>query len=573
MTYAIILWGLLFGLAVWLGLAAGKKSFVVFWSGMVTLLLCALVLGGLLWLSPESGLELQQKFLPESFPYQPDSVVFLSDIIYPSMNTNQNPWMMTIALVLLAFVLFVIAFNCRKTVENIYMAFGGTLFFSGVIYFCVPWAFHGANAFCWLWQDYSSAIIYLPEAGWIVIGLSLLMLVSWTLYSFRGRRKGWKVLLWQGGLAVGIFAGCWLAALAVIYPYGCHVRAKLEKLGIQPYPEIAELPSEAQAELNRVQTFFRNLELPVGSVYLWNKEAPENKKIPSDKREYALKTFAAPEAEALLSTYENVLKNHWRPSVAVFSLLNSNRNYARVCAGRAALFLETGQEDKILPELRKIAVMNDALLNNPQTDIEELVRISIQTIWYSNMVRLGPDGVQYASAYREALNRMKARNVQGVTELGLFLYWLDSYLHFKDWQGARGYGSILAAPGMIAKAVDAATSTLALEGKRAQVAQNPVFERSDEENEPEQMLRQVAIKSWLCRNMGTAGLALKLYRSEKGVYPETLEQLVPGYLDEVPVCPFTGKPLAYESDGKTFRLSAVGEQQKKLYYLDTERNY
>lgn len=42
-----------------------------------------------------------------------------------------------------------------------------------------------------------------------------------------------------------------------------------------------------------------------------------------------------------------------------------------------------------------------------------------------------------------------------------------------------------------------------------------------------------------------AGIAVELYRRRHGAWPESLEQLVPEFLDAVPVDPFTGKALEY----------------------------
>jgi len=40
-------------------------------------------------------------------------------------------------------------------------------------------------------------------------------------------------------------------------------------------------------------------------------------------------------------------------------------------------------------------------------------------------------------------------------------------------------------------------------------------------------------------------LAIKAYEREQGVLPQTLNQLVPGYLPRVPADPFDGKPFRY----------------------------
>lgn len=58
------------------------------------------------------------------------------------------------------------------------------------------------------------------------------------------------------------------------------------------------------------------------------------------------------------------------------------------------------------------------------------------------------------------------------------------------------------------------------------------------------------------------GLACRLYKSRNGTYPEALEALVPGILTEVPVDPFTGRPLVYRRDGDGFVVYSLGSNEK-----------
>jgi len=55
-----------------------------------------------------------------------------------------------------------------------------------------------------------------------------------------------------------------------------------------------------------------------------------------------------------------------------------------------------------------------------------------------------------------------------------------------------------------------------------------------------------------------AGLACKIYRNMNGRYPDHLEALVPSILDEVPLDPFTGKPLVYRFAGDEVLVYSVG---------------
>lgn len=58
------------------------------------------------------------------------------------------------------------------------------------------------------------------------------------------------------------------------------------------------------------------------------------------------------------------------------------------------------------------------------------------------------------------------------------------------------------------------------------------------------------------------GLACRVFKSRTGEYPENLEALVPGLLMEVPVDPFTGKPLVYRREGRGFIVYSLGSNLK-----------
>ncbi|MEN6309592.1 MAG: hypothetical protein ABFD91_17730, partial [Anaerohalosphaeraceae bacterium] len=50
------------------------------------------------------------------------------------------------------------------------------------------------------------------------------------------------------------------------------------------------------------------------------------------------------------------------------------------------------------------------------------------------------------------------------------------------------------------------------------------------------------------------GLSIERYRLAKGKLPETLDELVPGYLPEVFIDPSDGKPLKYEQNNPGYRV-------------------
>jgi hypothetical protein len=56
-----------------------------------------------------------------------------------------------------------------------------------------------------------------------------------------------------------------------------------------------------------------------------------------------------------------------------------------------------------------------------------------------------------------------------------------------------------------------------------------------------------------------AELALRCYQSEQGRAPASLDQLVPSYLQHVPIDPFRNSPLIYRLKGTNWLLYSVGE--------------
>ena len=53
-------------------------------------------------------------------------------------------------------------------------------------------------------------------------------------------------------------------------------------------------------------------------------------------------------------------------------------------------------------------------------------------------------------------------------------------------------------------------------------------------------------------------LSLAARRAEQGEFPDRLGALVPGYLDEIPVDPFSQEPLLYERSETGYVLYSIG---------------
>ena len=59
-----------------------------------------------------------------------------------------------------------------------------------------------------------------------------------------------------------------------------------------------------------------------------------------------------------------------------------------------------------------------------------------------------------------------------------------------------------------------------------------------------------------------AGLACEIYQHNTGRYPENLDDLIPEILDETPLDPFTGKPLAFKIENEELLIFSFGSNEK-----------
>ncbi|MCX7969177.1 MAG: type II secretion system protein GspG [Armatimonadetes bacterium] len=64
------------------------------------------------------------------------------------------------------------------------------------------------------------------------------------------------------------------------------------------------------------------------------------------------------------------------------------------------------------------------------------------------------------------------------------------------------------------------------------------------------------------RQVTETALSLRLYRSERGRYPESLQALVPKYLPKIPIDPYDGKPIRYRKLSRGFKVWSVGGNGK-----------
>jgi hypothetical protein len=66
------------------------------------------------------------------------------------------------------------------------------------------------------------------------------------------------------------------------------------------------------------------------------------------------------------------------------------------------------------------------------------------------------------------------------------------------------------------------------------------------------------------------GVALRRYKIDRFEYPADLSALVPGYLDALPIDPFTGRAVAYSRQGSGFTLRGTPSYPEKKQYMTFE---
>lgn len=482
----------------------------------------------------------------------------------------------------LLFFLFLLAFNCRRRMANRWLACGWILLFGTLFSFTFPWGYCGLAALIAMVQSDSSTDIGPGIAVAFFLLISILLAV-WTFFALKNEKRGAKRLLAHAGIMVGVFAVCWLLGLVLAWIYGSCALAEARKRDITPWrQEIGPRP-ELEAEGEKITRFHlehKDFELPFNGIGDWRRRPGEKDQelVPEHKRNYTLKWFDTPEYEAILPAYEKLLAISG--DKVYLSSLNCLRAHARIRVGRAALYSETGQPEKILPELRKAVEMD---LNAPADDMPGfsvgMTHLAIRDLWISALISIGPDGPEYAPVYREIQERLQAHPVRIPNDAGFYMPLLEAGLNFEHDPSSGRYTEILNTPAGIASAANGLWNVLSLQKMFSELERAESFQTAPgrdpfpDGNLSLKCAKHIALRSRETIALGTTGLALKRYRCEKGHYPQKLEELVPEYLEKVPPCPANGKPPHYETDGTNFTLALPDPDRGKRVRFSTEKNY
>jgi hypothetical protein len=80
----------------------------------------------------------------------------------------------------------------------------------------------------------------------------------------------------------------------------------------------------------------------------------------------------------------------------------------------------------------------------------------------------------------------------------------------------------------------------------------------------QKMLTRRSLDALTRRALARVAVALTAYRSKNGHYPETMEELFPGYLAQVPVDPLAGQPLRMQRGGSWLALCDSATRSLKV---------
>jgi len=468
------------------------------------------------------------------------------------LNHFSHPvWLLFFTAVVFSIFSGAMAFHCRKMTRSLPTALG-VMAISMILWgSSLVWGLYGIAALVVLSGNPDS---YSDIALAVLLILVVLLMICWLVCNWRGKRRSQRVLWGQLLFFAGSFWLCWLLALSAVEIYVGYTKilAASARVTVNPVREpLTRETIQAWDEVKKISNFDKehpqfNMPYDVHSWFRTSGTTGQDMVSPAD-REYTFRLFDTPEGRDYFATYEAIVKRGSQTKVFENELLGYLRVYANACAGRALLYCETGEPEKILPELMKIMKIDRQILENQPWVSSERTRNDCRFSWINGMVQAGPDDPLYAPVYREALDFMKTRKLYLPDETGEYLYQLNKTT-------VKSGEKLMVFPVVKALAAESLAWSLAIRPELKKLEQTQYC------GQP-LPLDRYTFYQWLANEsqisivMGTAAMALKLYRSEEGKYPATLAELAPRYLDQVPASPFPGHPLVYKSDGKFFYMT------------------
>ena len=431
-------------------------------------------------------------------------------------------------------LLFLWGFNCRKNSSKWYGALLWTLgiiFFIGHLLFLPQYYGIAAwiNFFVSPKQDVFTFDLSILPAFYGMLVVNLLGALLWLWHTLKMKKHSWKNILVFAGSFTGSVCLLWLSAWCAGVWAKNAVDTKAAALGISPFRVAEQEPAELKTLVD--QEFYSKhpkYNPPRSGKYDWKKDT-----IPADEKAYTMKFFTSPELETYLTGLKKSAAYIAQTDVLYLSPLQHFRSLVRHRTDIAELYYQTNQKEKVLPELLKYPELESLIPADTPFLICELVRTATRNIWVSALVQYGPEEKSFLPTYRELLVWSNNWKVHLPCEAGFYL------------------AAPSAPKGKIAVFFYAPyLNTARYRGFFDAVNRIPALKKLEQAEiiSGDGMYAKAAKRQRLGIIMGQIALALKVYKIEHGKYPGKLSELIPRYLPQEYVSPYTGKTFDYTTD-------------------------
>jgi hypothetical protein len=321
---------------------------------------------------------------------------------------------------------------------------------------------------------------------------------------------------------------------------------------------------------------------------------PNGQRLPQATLD-AAQWYLEARAEALAGTHKALLLDsgcihrEWKQPVIETSMsgLSSLRHCAKVLALEGRLAAETGDSTRALGNATT-TLRIDRVLESGGTLIDMLVRTAVRTLAMDQIERT----INLCGLSEHQLSEFETALAEGRGSIGFresLLFERVIIMETIEWELARGGGDPDANPaigswiGLVPVLKDLGTrkSLEAFQGLIDAVGQpdSATIKRFSAASQKTAALPKYcmlwsmlmpsyerACELWV-RSEGMdramqAAIACERYRLATGAWPESLDALVPGYLDAVPLDPFDGKPIRHLRTEEGIKVYTIGEDGK-----------
>ena len=456
-------------------------------------------------------------------------------------------------------LIYLCVFNAGILFKRWYFTAGAAIVLLAELTYLSIWLHSGIGAvFAAFTENQSLGFI-------VLLVLLFALLVAWAVCNIRlAKRRTWRNFAWcAGGFAAGSLLVWGVAALSFYVYAGCEIERTVsaaDPRGALP-EELAKRELELRNSDSVVALHKRGIELPLETVGMWR--GRRGKTVSEEAKKRTLEFAASEEGKAFFKRNAELIDLYCRivaegefvPKTSL-AFLQGYRSAARRCAAQAALAHYRKDAAAILPALEPAEKLEQAIYDHEQDLIEGLVRIAINDMRMQMIVGSGPEAPEYAEQYRAILKRLLANAAKMPSDTGFIRNELACVRRFErgnftysEKQGA--YTRLVNYPG--------ACASLVYKLRKAEEESRLAADWRESDRIPADAgnYGKAMRRAMESRAFYATALALKIYRCEKGAYPDKLDELMPGVLEKLPVDPLTGKPFNYKKMPKGgFMLSA-----------------